>query len=247
QQPISEAQLIGRGARYFPFATEEHPDRFKRKFDADLNNELRVLEELHFHSVYDNRYISELTRALIEEGLKDEKEVVRQLKLKESFKASDFYKDGIIYINERIVNDYKDIMSIADMGVKKRNYLHKIATGRGITGALLGEDEKVDVIPDAKQKDVPVNKIERHIVQNALARNPFYTFSSLSRYFPNVKSKLEFIESVDYLAGLEITFQGDPKQLEDLPNVEKLEAISGLLAQIEAEVKQNITEFIGTE
>lgn len=244
---ISEAQLIGRGARYFPFTTEEHPDRFKRKFDADLDNELRVLEELHFHSVYDNRYISELTRALIKEGLKDEKEVERHLKLKEDFKSTDFYKHGVIYINERVLNDYKDITSIADMGVKKRNYVHRIATGRGTSGALLREGEKIAEIQEAKKKDVPVQEIEKHIVQNALARNPFFNFDSLSRYFPHVKSKVDFIESKDYLAGLEITFQGAAKQLNEIPNVEKFKALLGLLAQIEAEVKQNITEYKGTD
>ena len=56
---ISEAQLIGRGARYFPFILPENDDRFRRKFDKDLENELRVLEELHYHSINDSRYISE--------------------------------------------------------------------------------------------------------------------------------------------------------------------------------------------
>ena len=46
---MSEAQLIGRGARYFPFVLPENTDRFCRKFDDDLENELRVLEELHYH------------------------------------------------------------------------------------------------------------------------------------------------------------------------------------------------------
>ena len=32
---ISEAQLIGRGARYFPFVLPDHPDRFRRKFDEE--------------------------------------------------------------------------------------------------------------------------------------------------------------------------------------------------------------------
>ena len=54
---ISEAQLIGRGARYFPFEFNENNDRFRRKFDNDLGHELRVLEELHYHSINDSRYI----------------------------------------------------------------------------------------------------------------------------------------------------------------------------------------------
>lgn len=65
---IAEAQLIGRGARYFPFTTNEHDDRFRRKYDNNLADEMRVLEELHYHSINDSRYISELRTALIEEG-----------------------------------------------------------------------------------------------------------------------------------------------------------------------------------
>ena len=66
---MSEAQLIGRGARYFPFVTDDNPDRYRRKFDSDLTAELRVLEELHYHSVNDSKYISEIRTALIDEGL----------------------------------------------------------------------------------------------------------------------------------------------------------------------------------
>lgn len=55
---LSEAQLVGRGARYFPFVLPERNDRFRRKFDGDLEHELRVLEELHYHSINDSRYIA---------------------------------------------------------------------------------------------------------------------------------------------------------------------------------------------
>jgi len=33
---IGEAQLIGRGARYFPFQLDETQDKYKRKFDDDI-------------------------------------------------------------------------------------------------------------------------------------------------------------------------------------------------------------------
>ena len=88
---ISEAQLIGRGARYFPFTVPENADefyqhenneKFHRKFDNDLNHELRVLEELHYHSVNDSRYISEIRTALRDEGVIDETVVTGELKLK---------------------------------------------------------------------------------------------------------------------------------------------------------------------
>lgn len=181
---ISEAQLIGRGARYFPFVTAENDDRFRRKFDNDLGDELRVLEELHYHSINDSRYISELRTALIEEGMLDEKEIQRQLQLKDSFKDTTFYKSGIIYINERVKNNYGYVKSLSDMGVKRRNYVCTIATGRGATSALLTDSGRADAVAEAGRKDIPVKDIERHIVQNALVRNPFYTFRTLKRFFP---------------------------------------------------------------
>ena len=64
---------------------------------------LRVIEELHYHSINDSNYISEKSAtALIEEGLLDEQTVEKTLKLKSPFKKTDFYKHGIIYINERV-------------------------------------------------------------------------------------------------------------------------------------------------
>ena len=76
---VAEAQLIGRGARYFPFVTDDYPDQYQRKFDKNLTAELRVLEELHYHSVNDSRYISEIRTALIDEGMLDERTVENRL------------------------------------------------------------------------------------------------------------------------------------------------------------------------
>ncbi|MDQ6632834.1 MAG: DEAD/DEAH box helicase family protein, partial [Verrucomicrobiota bacterium] len=128
---VSEAQLIGRGARYFPFVLPKNNDRFRRKFDGDMGDELRVLEELHYHSINDFRYIYEIRAALVEQGMMDEETVERPLKLKDDFKKTPFYKFGVIYTNERLENDYQQVKSLADMGVKKRNYVHTIATGHG--------------------------------------------------------------------------------------------------------------------
>jgi len=66
---LSEAQLIGRGARYFPFTLEEGQDKFTRKFDDDLSNGLKTLEELYYHTKEDSKYISELKIALIQTGI----------------------------------------------------------------------------------------------------------------------------------------------------------------------------------
>ncbi|MBU2472240.1 MAG: type III deoxyribonuclease, partial [Bacteroidetes bacterium] len=242
---VSEAQLIGRGARYFPFVLPESNDRFRRKFDGDLEHELRVLEELHYHSINDSRYIAEIRAALIEQGMMDEREVTRELKLKEPFKKTDFYKYGVVWLNDRQPKDYQRVKSFADLGVKKRNYTHVIATGHGGATIALENGKKGAVVKDETRQDVKVRDIERNVVQSALARNPFFTFASLKRYFPHLASMRDLIASEDYLGGLEITFQGNVYGLDD-NRPEKLAAMLGLLSQIEAEIRQQVTDYEGT-
>ncbi len=244
---IAEAQLIGRGARYFPFVTDDNPDPYQRKFDKNLTAELRVLEELHYHSVNDSRYISEIRTALIDEGMLDERTVEKELKLKSGFKETDFYKRGIIYINERVENKNESVRSFADIGVSSKNSYYALATGRGVSEAILNSNGDVKQITEAQRIDVPVKTIPLHIVRSAIAQNPFFAFKSLRTYFPHIKSIREFIEADKYLGGLSITFQGDSSELLGLSNRVQLNAVTELLNRIASELRQNVTEYKGTE
>lgn len=100
---LSEAQLIGRGARYYPFALEEGEDKFVRKYDDDIANDLKILEELYYHTKEDSRYVSELKKALVETGIyeDDENLVTKQLTLKFDFKESKLYKNGYVFSNKK--------------------------------------------------------------------------------------------------------------------------------------------------
>ncbi|GAA7717308.1 hypothetical protein HpMMM92_09930 [Helicobacter pylori] len=66
-----EAQLIGRGARYYPFSYNDFkPSRiefYQRKFD--LSNPLSALERLDYHAVYDSEFIAQLKNELQDLGL----------------------------------------------------------------------------------------------------------------------------------------------------------------------------------
>ncbi len=246
---IAEAQLIGRGARYFPFIINENDNRFRRKYDSNLENEIRVLEELHYHSINDSRYISELRTALIEEGLMDEKEVNKSLKLKDSFKKTDFYKSGLLYLNERVRNNHQNVRSLSDINltVTKKNYEHTIASGQGTSGALLNENEDNGGVAELGRNDVRVKEIPRHIVCNAISRQPFFKFQSICKYFPYVTSIRQFIDTDEYLGGLKITFQGESAEIYNLSNRDQLDAVIGLLDQIESELRKIGAEYRGTE
>ena len=254
---MKEAQLIGRGARYFPFvltsaeggtnndsvSAENAP--YKRKFDHDLGHELRILEELHYHSLNDNKYISEITKELTKTGIMEEKQAPKQLKLKESFKKTDFYKKGLIYINKRIKNRYENNLSLLDMGVSLKNYQHTTATGKGMVSRVLkanGSEKDKLKIPEGKKRDIKLSEMPFHIVQNAVSKNDFFTFRSLKQYFPRIQSIREFIERESYLGGLAVTFQGSRPSKKDF-----LEGVSGLLEEIKNKMKENITEYKGTE
>jgi type III restriction enzyme len=130
---LSEAQLIGRGARYYPFALEEGQDKFTRKFDDDISNDLKVLEELYYHTKEDSRYISELKKALVDSGIYEDDANLVQLNLflKPDFKKTDFYKDGHVFFNKKIPKSFDNIKSFADLGVKKTNYRHTLSSGVG--------------------------------------------------------------------------------------------------------------------
>lgn len=79
QSTVSEAQLIGRGARYCPFHLNDEQPKYQRKYDDDLDNELRICEELHYHCQNDSRYIGELHNALREIGIDPDKVVTRNM------------------------------------------------------------------------------------------------------------------------------------------------------------------------
>ena len=240
----SEAQLIGRGARYFPFVLPDHTDRFRRKFDGDLDHELRVLEELHYHSIHDRRYISEISNALRDEGMMDKERITRVLKLKDEFKDTDFYKSGVVWFNKRVPKSYRHVQSFEDLGVKKKDYTHQIATGQGgIITALRNED--TPVVYDENPRNLAVKNIEKNILKSAIARNPFFTFATLKRYFPQLTSIREFIASESYLGGLTINLQGNVNEL-GVNRAEKFAACRGLLNQIESEIREQITEYEGT-
>ncbi len=245
---ISEAQLIGRGARYFPFVLPDYPDRFLRKFDEERNHELRVLEELHYHSINDSRYISEISTALIQQGMMDERLVTRKLKLKDKFKRTNFYKYGVIWLNDQAPTDYQHVNSfndLASLSVKQKNYEHIMHTGFvGQTTVMENEAPTSEQHEDAQ--DIPICDIEQNILRTAIAYNPFFTFASLKHYFPHLTSIREFMTSENLLGGLAITFKGNISDLDENRSV-KLSACKGLLSQIESEIREQATEFQGTK
>lgn len=242
---LSEAQLIGRGARYFPFSLNGE-DKYTRKYDKDLSNELKILEELYYHTKEDSRYISEITRALVESGIYgDDKDMVtRELKLKESFKKTDLYKKGVVFLNEKVVKNYQSVYSLSDLGVSQKNIVYTLSSGVGKKTDVFGLlEQEMDVLGN---KIVKVSTVPLHIIRYALTTNPFFYFSSIKKYFPKLNSSVDFCEQDDYLGGLAIEFRGTEKRRNNLSNQDYLDGLKSLLNIIEEQIKANISIYEGT-
>jgi len=188
---MGEAQLIGRGARYFPFQLDEIQDGYKRKFDEDIENDLRIIETLCYHSLKNPDYITELKSTLTEIGIIPEKYIQRDLFIKDSFKKTEFWKEGVIFINDRIQNPRGEIFSLQDAKIEEK-YRYELRTGEIKEEIILDEAKK------PKSSGVTRDKIAykfvdfgENIVRNALDRFEFYKFETLKKYFPYIKSVKE--------------------------------------------------------
>lgn len=125
---VSEVQLIGRGVRYYPFQyNNEIPN--KRKFDNDLQNDLRVLEELYFHCDDNKNYVFELKAELKRKKLLPETD--KQLKMfavKKEIKEDEdsFYNKTKIYKNERQENPNRRKRSLQEDIVKNWSFKDQV-------------------------------------------------------------------------------------------------------------------------
>lgn len=204
---VSEAQLIGRGARYCPFQIDEEQEKYKRKYDTDIDNPLRICEELYYHCQNDSRYIGELNNALREIGVDLEKQTVRDYILKEDFKTDKLYTEGLVFINDRIVKSRKDVDGLLP-SVRDYVYTVRLATGSSGEDTIFGSanalTEKVIETYTYRTNIKKIADLNYAIVHKALCKYNIFKFNTLQSYFPNLKSTKEFITSEKYLGGIKI-------------------------------------------
>ncbi len=248
---VQEAQLIGRGARYYPFTLGEFTDAYRRKFDTDTQNELRILEQLYYHSVTNPRYIQELESVLVREGIMPSRTVQKEIKIKSDFKNSDFWKKGYIFLNSRKENLGKDVFALSDA---KAEFDHNaeinifqlptreaIEKDLFVAGAGAGVKAKIE-IRDYKSADLGT-----HIVRTALAKMPAGRFDELKKIFGNIESTKDFILNEKYLGGIKIKVKGANEQVENLLQIEKLNIAGFVIDKVLEIAGKEKKEYYGTK
>lgn len=241
---ISEAQLIGRGARYFPFQLHGAQIRDQRKFDSDLDNELRVLEELYYHSAHNPRYIDELHTALVQTGIVAPRTRTVHMRVKDDFKQTDFWKNGVVFVNKRVNNPRDDITGLSKIQFTKR-HAYRLTTGFAQEADLLGN---IPVLSgETVSQTYNLLDFGEAVLRKAISKLDFYQFSNLKHYFPHLKSVTEFITSDAYLNPVIVEVSGNPEQVGNLTPDDKLRSAVSILEKISRDISAGTPEVIGTK
>lgn len=238
---IKEAQLIGRGARYFPFKIEDEQPKFKRKYDKDIDNENRILETMLYHSMQDSRYIAELRFALKQTGLLAQAPTEINYILKESFKESEFFKTAYVFSNKKVKKSRTNIRGL-DKKIRNKYYTYRVLSNQSTLYNLF--DDSVSIQKTYKKTDwKQIKNIPLNIVIGSLDNFEIFNFNTLKHYFPNLKSRREFVTSNDYIGNITVEIRS---YFDKIEAIDYYNALTNVFKDISNIIQKIETEYEGT-
>lgn len=188
---MSEAQLIGRGARYYPFILDGKSSYTRRFIDNDKDS--LIMETIHYHTINEPQYLKNLVRALDEMNLPtglDKKNPLIDVKVKPSFKRTDLWKYGKIFYNETVKVDdtYYDSLSKYGINTKDDVYLEYISSLKEVNY------KDANVLTDYSTTYNVALTFDKRYINKVMNRLSFYHFENFKKYIPLLKSREEFFD-----------------------------------------------------
>lgn len=242
---MAEAQLIGRGARYYPFEIQAQKS-YQRRFDNEASNKQLILETLHYHTMNEPQYLKQLVGSLKQMDLptgEDKKNPPIEIKVKSSFKKTEAYKKGKIYYNEvvSVEDDWFD-------SIDKYGITHQTSISRSLNYGSREVSYQSNV-GKSETKSISVDKFDSRYIQKAIQRLEFYKFDNLKKYIPLLSSIKEFIYGRKWLNADELhIFLTVPKEYRsiDITPDDILNVIIELLKEYEVKFKSGYIKQRGT-
>lgn len=253
---VSEKQLIGRGVRYFPFSFEDKQPN-KRKFDNDMQHELRILEELFYYTHDEqSRYISELKNELRKDGYlpeKDDDKVLATFKLKSEFADNKDFRELLIWANKKIPNPNAKSNNADSLKTNPQTLSFQIHGNQLLQETQFTADENDEKVKQLGiqnnfSQTIKMSEMERHIFNKALhikGKNSQSLF-----HFDRLQSKLNIQNRNELqnklLKDWQIEFLGLEQDKQIHPN-DKLAGCLKILEMVEKHLNESDMPFIGTK
>lgn len=218
-----EAQLIGRGARYYSFDYHKRAklqqkqrmnvNKYKRCFDSSDDPMERLLEALYYHTTNDNKYIKELQKKFVENNVvlsvDSNPKKNEHAHINKQFKETDWYKNRCVYANLCYEPDLKRNYRPEDIGLPTWDstnslepYCSCVRTriDDRITSGKINESENDEQIDNEQNyhHDYHLsynNVLKRVMEEKVMENNSFYHFDNLIKYLPNLKSPQDFVKN----------------------------------------------------
>lgn len=248
----SEVQLIGRGVRYFPFEYEGK-EKNRRKFDNDLQNELRILEEFYFHSDDDVKYISELSQELKRTGIISDTRTQKTFRIKENSRKE--LEKLCLFVNERKENPERRLRTLPEDFKNIPPFEYDLTTSlysniRAVN--FQGDDEDLSVM-DPKNIFTETFTFAdfidgyRNVYTKALHvlnTNPasYFCFENLRKKF-NICSTEDFFS---FIKDIKITLKRDA-DFSDIPNKEFLKMFEEFFLYCQKNLESYDNPFVGSD
>ena len=253
---VSEKQLIGRGVRYFPFSFEDKQPN-KRKFDNDMQHELRILEELFYYTHDEqSRYITELKNELRKDGYlpeKDDDKVLTTFKLKSKFADNENFKNLLIWANKKIPNPNAKTNNANSLKANPQTLSFQIYGNQLLQETQFTADENDETARQIGTQNnftqtIKMSEMERHIFNKALhikGKNSQSLF-----HFDRLQSKLNIQNRNELqnklLKDWQIEFLGLEQDKQIHPD-DKLAGCLKILEMVEKYLNESDMPFIGTK
>ena len=248
-QTNSEAQLIGRGARYNPFMYKGERS-YTRRFDRS-NPDLELLESLFYHTINDVKYINNLLKSfdkmnLVSESDNDNDYSVYTATVKDSFKKSKAYKYGRLWHNQ-----LEDVPESAYNNLGSYGFDRNVITIDMNDSILEHSRNQESKIGEASSREVIIADFSKssdlRLLKKAMSRDKFFRFAELAKWIPNLKSLNEFMVSEKWLGNLRINATVPYNRLNSSQdNNFKLTVVDRALSQVKSAIKKNYLKKRGT-
>lgn len=235
----AEAQLVGRGSRYYPLVSK-NGEIFKRQ-TFDVTDERVMLETFHYHTIQDSDYLEQLSESYSALGIPielDKPPVTYSTVLKPEFKKEYFYQYGYFMENGKTEPKEEDYIDLESYGFKNG---FKYRPSSVIRERQVFKEDKEELL-----QPVP-KRIERKYIIEAMSRIPFYRFNIMKKYMPQLISKRAFIDGEEWLGKWDHIIEFQVEENNALTDEAILQGTIEFLSRLADLIRRNYMKPRGTK